>query len=347
MALGLVGAVVLSAGLVIGLGTGAASAGHIGDSTATTVATVPEPVVTSVAEPAATTEVLPGKGKPVIRIGDMNTPEQFIIGALYEVALEHQGYKVYVSRNVNAPSQVVGGLHDGSLDLYPEYLGVWNSAVAHLHSRFRTFKASFAAAGNYARHNGYVLLAPTPFSDTSCVAVLAQYAQANGVNSLPELARGQPISFGAPLEFQTLSDGLPALEQSYHLKPDYVQRITDGYQYWWLRTGNVQAAYCSTTDPLLAGTKYVALRDPKHIFGHGNVVAVTTGKIISDEGPAYAHTIERVDSLLTLSAMRGLNAEDEQGHHDPGQIAKQFLEGNGVLPPSRYAPVPTATSTAG
>jgi osmoprotectant transport system substrate-binding protein len=165
------------------------------------------------------------------------------------------------------------------------------------------------------------------------------------VYSIPELARGAPIIFGAPLRFQTSGDGLPALEQSYHLHPGYVQRMADNVQYWWLRTGNVQAAYCSTTDPLLAGTKYVALQDPKQIFGHGNIIAVTTPKVLTDEGPAFANTIRQVDRLLTLKAMRGLNAEYQLGHHDLNQIATQFLEGNGVLPPARYAPVPTTTAT--
>lgn len=345
-ALGAVAALVLSGGLLIGLDAGSASAGHIPTaSTTASVATIPEPVVTTVTAPASTGRPLPGTNKPKIRLSDMNTPEQFIVGQLYAVALAQQGYTVLLFRNGGILSQDLGGLHDGSLDAFPEYLGVWNSSVARLHQRFRTLRASFGAARRFARRHGYVLLQPTPFSDTSCVAVLRQYAEANHVYSIPELARGGPIIFGAPLQFQSGGDGLPALAHGYRLHPDFVEQIADGLQYWWLRTGNVEAAYCATTDPLLDGTKYLALRDPKHIFGHGNVVAVTTRRVMKAEGPAFAHTIERVDALLTLRAMRGLNAEYQLGRHDPVQIATQFLEGNGILPPARYAPVPT-TPTA-
>jgi osmoprotectant transport system substrate-binding protein len=338
-------ALLLSAGLLVGLGTGSASAGH--DTTATTtVATIPEPVVTTVTTPTPTTEVLPGAGKPKILLSDMNTPEQFIIGQLYAVALQHEGYRAVLTRNGGLLSQDLGGLQNGALDVFPEYLGLWNSSVAHLHQRFRTLRASYGAARLYARRNGYVLLKPTPFSDTRCVAVLAQYARANHVYSILELARGGPIIFGAPLQFQSGGDGLPGLAQSYGLHPDYVEQIADGLQYRWLRTGNVDAAYCSTTDPLLGGTKYVQLQDPKHIFGHGNVVAVTTRRAIRAEGPTFVHTIDQVDALLTLRAMRGLNAEYQLGGHDPVQIATQFLEGNGVLPPAHYAPVPTSVTTS-
>jgi osmoprotectant transport system substrate-binding protein len=336
--------VMLSVGLLVGLGTGSASAGHTDTATGTAVATIPEPVVTTVTAPTTTTQTLPGANRPAVALSDMNTPEQFIIGQLYQVALEQQGYKVVLYRNGGLLSVDLGALRNGSLAVFPEYLGVWNSSVAHLHRSFRTLRASFGAARVFARRNGYVLLKPTPFSDTNCVAVLAQYAQANDVHSIPELAHGEPIIFGAPLQFQSSGDGLPGLARSYGLHPDYVEPIADGLQYWWLRTANVEAAYCASTDPQLASTKYVQLRDPKQLFGHGNVIPVTTRHAMRAEGKVFTRTLERVDALLTLQAMRGLNAEYQLGRHDPAQIATQFLEGNGILPPARYAPVPTTTT---
>lgn len=342
-------ALVLTGGLGIGLSTGSASAGHTKSATTpTTAATVPEPVVTTVAQPTDETSTLPGTDKPPVTVGDLNGPEeQFIIGELYAFALKQEGYSVLPPyRNLGDPHQRTAALQDGTLDIYPEYLGEWNSAIAHVHRRFSSLQASLRAARKYAKRHGFVLLPPTPFSDTSCVAVLSQYAQANHVYSIPELARRGPIIFGAPLNFQNIADGVPELEQSYRLHPGYLQTIGVGLQYSWLRTSNVDAASCATTDPSLSSSRYLELRDPKHIFGYGNVVPVTTPHVLKVEGPTFEHTIERVDALLTLRAIRGLNAEIELGGHSPTDIAEQFLEGNGILPPSRYAPVPTTTSTS-
>jgi osmoprotectant transport system substrate-binding protein len=338
-------ALVLIVGLLAGWRVGAASAGHAGTSTATMGTTVPEPVVTAVTPPARPAEDLPGAGRPTVTLADENIPEQFIIGQLYESALTYEGYKVILTRNLGPWNGRALAMEHGTLDLYPEYLGAWNSRIAHLHTRYQRRSASYAAGDAWAHRHGLTLLPPTPFSDTHCVAVLKQYAEDNHVYSLPQLARGDGIIFGAAPGFPSLGDGLPALEHAYHLHPGYVQPIGSGGEYWWLNSGNVQAADCETTDPSLAGPKYVQLADPKHIFGWGNVVPVTTPHVLKAEGKAFGSTIEKIDALLTQRAMRGLNAEIELGNHSPTAIAYQFLEGNGILPRSRYAPVSTTTGT--
>jgi osmoprotectant transport system substrate-binding protein len=339
----LAAALTLSAGLIAGLDAGTASAGHSG-TTGSSTATVPtQPAVTTVTTPT-TPATGPGYNKRTVQLGDMNTSQQFVLGQLYKLALEQKGYTIALTRNVGAIHVAQTALKEGSLDLYPNYLGEWNSRVAHLHRRFQTLSASYGAGKFYARKHGFVLLKPTPFSDTSGLAVTSEYAQQNHVRSIPALARGTGIIIAAPLEFETGPDGLPALANAYHLHP-VVQGIDVGSQYLWLESGNVQAAYVDTTDPKLASPEFRELQDPKHVFGFGNVVPVTTPKVLANEGPAFKRTINSVDALLTLRAIRGLDYEVIVEHHDPTAVARQFLEGNGILPPIVYAPVPTSTGS--
>ncbi|HUY59458.1 MAG TPA: glycine betaine ABC transporter substrate-binding protein [Solirubrobacteraceae bacterium] len=336
----------LSAGLIAGLGAGIASAGHARTAAAATMATVPtQPAVTTVATPTTPATGLPGYNKPTVLLGDMNTPQQFVIGQLYKLALEQQGYTVNLTRNIGAIHTAQVALEGGTLDLYPNYVGMWNSLVAHLHQRFKTLSASYAAGKAYARKHGFVLLPPTPFSDTHGLAVTSEYAQQNHVNSIRELARGPGIIIAAPLEFETGPDGLPALAEAYHLHPGVVKEIDVGSQYMWLESGNVQAAYVDTTDPNLGRPAFRELKDPKHVFGFGNVVPVTTPEELTAEGPAFKRTIEGVDALLTLRAIRGLDYEAAVSRHEPASIAREFLQGYGILPPTVYAPVATATGS--
>jgi osmoprotectant transport system substrate-binding protein len=350
---GLAAVVVLAAGLLAGWGAGAGAAGDRSTSstsaasTDVTTGTVTQPVVTAVTTPTPQAN-LPGSGRPIVHLGDMASPEQFILGQLYEIALEHEGYTVYLDHSLGGPwSSRVQGMQHNQLDLYPEYLGEWNSRIAHLNRRFKTLAASYAAGERYARSQGLELLPPTPYSNTSCVAVLAQYAAQNHVYSIPQLVRGPGIIFGSSPVLQVQADGLPRLRDVYHFHPASVQPIGVGLQYDRLNAGNVQAAFCTTTDPQLITPNYVELADPKHVFGYGNIVPVTTQQVIKAEGPAFVKTIEKIDSLLTLRAIRGLNAEIELGGHDPANIAYQFLAGNRVIiPAARYAPVPAPTTTS-
>lgn len=339
-------ALTLSAGLIAGLGAGTASAGRDRNAAGTSTATVPtQPAVMTVTTPTTPAAQLPGYNRPTVSLGDMNTPQQFVIGQLYKLALQQQGYTISLSRNVGIIKVAQYALKERTLDLYPNYLGVWNSRVAHLHQRFKTLSASYAAASAYAHAHGFVLLKPTPFSDTWGLAVTSEYAQENRVRSIPELARGTGIIIAAPLEFETGPDGLPALAKAYHLDPGSVQGIDVGSQYMWLQSGNVQAAWVDTTDARLSRPGFRELRDPKHVFGFGNVVPVTTPRVLKREGPVFRQTIDKVDALLTLRAIRGLDYEASVERHNPADIAREFLQGYGIIPATVYAPVAGATGS--
>jgi osmoprotectant transport system substrate-binding protein len=73
------------------------------------------------------------------------------------------------------------------------------------------------------------------------------------------------------------------------------------------------------------------------VFGWGNVVPVVTQKVLEQEGPAFAATIDKVSALLTTSVIRQLNAAVALGHQDPAKVAKQFLEAHDLVPQSQQS----------
>lgn len=315
-----------------GRGVPAAATGQLTTATsATTTATV----------------TLPGAGKPPVMLGDMNTPEQFILGGLYEAALTAQGYSVEMTRNVGTPSVRAQAMLQGSLDLYPEYLNIWNSQVVRYHHRFPTLKAAFRAAQHWARPRGLELLTPTPFSDTSGLAVLRSFARAHRLRTLADLRRvSGTLVIGSPLEFSSQRVGLPAVLRAYRFTPASTVPVNIGAQYGALRNGRVGAVYVATTDGQLSQAQYRLLADPRHILGYGNVVPVVSRQAILREGPAMVRAIDQVDALLTQSVMQGLNAEVELGHHQPSLVAREFLQGNGILLPPSWPHAGLTTTTA-
>ncbi len=314
--------VAAAAGLLPGCGgSKQSSSAHSTRSDATTTLTTP----------------LPGTGRPPVAVGDKNTyPEQFVLGALYEQALAAQGFSVTLNRNIGPTEVTIRALQAGSLALYPEYVGVWDSAVAGYRRTFKTFRQAYDAGTRYARRHGFQLLKPTPFSNTDALGVTLTYAVENGLDKVGDLRKvASKLTIGGPPEFENSLTGLAGVEQAYGFAPAAFKPLAVGDQYQALDKGTVQAADVNTTDGELSSDSYALLRDTNHVFGFGNVVPVVTEKAIEQEGPGFATTINAVSALLTLPVMRQLNAAVALNHEDPTAVAKQFLEAHHLVPPGQ------------
>jgi osmoprotectant transport system substrate-binding protein len=295
--------------------------------------TATAPSSTSTGTSAART--LPGTGKPSVTIGDKNYTEQFVLGDLYRQGLEAEGFTVELTQNIGPTDVTLRALASGSLAMYPEYLNVFNSAVAKYGRAFSTEQAAYQAAQRYAGTHGLALLSPTPFSDTDAIAVTAGYAQNNHLHSLRDLARLVPAPvLGGPPEFPQSRPGLSDLERAYGLTTHGFKPIAVGDQYSALDDGSVQAADVNSTDGQLASGDYRLLADPDNVFGWGNVVPVVSSRALNAEGPAFAATVNRITGLLTMPVIRELNQAVDVAGQDPAAVAKQFLETHGVIAPS-------------
>jgi osmoprotectant transport system substrate-binding protein len=276
--------------------------------------------------------VLPGVGKPPVTIGDKNFTEQFLLGELYAQALTAQGYSVQLNRDIGPTEVTMRAIYSGRLDMYPEYVGTWNTAVAGLKPSFKTARGAYLAACRYARLHGLELLAPTPFSDTGGLAVTVSYRSAHALRTIADLRKvAQTLTLGAPPQFQQSAAGLGALEQSYGFVPATLKPLAIGGQYQALDHRIVQAAEVNTTDGQLDTGNYALLADPRKVFGWGQAVPVVPAAVLRVEGPAFAATVDRVSKLLTVAAIRQLNAAVDIYGQDPALAAKEFLQAHGLV----------------
>ena len=319
-------------------GTTSSTQGAPTSSSSTTSASASATTSTATRSAGATTAdttALPGAGKPVITVGDKNYAEQFVLGQLYAQALRAQGYSVNVNQNIGPTDVTVQALKNGSLTVYPEYLNTFNTVVAGYRHGFRTLLDAYDGAEHYALSHGMQVLAPTPFSDTSAIAVTVAYAAQNHVRGLGDLAHlTADLTLGGPPQFQQGTPGLPALNDVYGFVPIGYRPMAVGDQYSALNNGAIQAAEVNSTDGELATGDYAVLRDPRRVFGWGNVVPVASAKAMMTEGPAFADTIQRVNDTLTTTSIRQLNYAVSIAGKDPASVARQFLQTHGLLAPT-------------
>jgi osmoprotectant transport system substrate-binding protein len=274
---------------------------------------------------------LPGKGKPAVTIGDKNFTEQYILGELYAQALRAKGYTVKIKANIGSSEIIDKALTSGKLDMYPEYEGVILSELAHQKQRPSTADEAYAAAKKFEETRGHTLLDKTPYFNTDALAVKPDYASKNGLESVADLKKlGKKVKLGAPPEFKTRYEGLIGLKQQYGVDPTFVP-LAIGLQYKALDDGKIQAADVFTTDGQLQGGKYKILKDPKFIFGFQNVAPVVSQKVLNQQGSDFADTLNAVTAKLTTEAMQKMNGAVDLDKQKPADVAKQFLQANGLL----------------
>ena len=161
--------------------------------------------------------------------------------------------------------------------------------------------------------------------------MLPDYAREHALRSVADLAAIRGLKLGAPPEFRQRETGLVGLERVYGIRDVDFSPLTIGLQYQALDDGKIDAADVFTTDGQLQGGRYVVLTDPKNVFGFQNVSPIVSSKVLRAEGPAFAETLNAVSQQLTTRAMQQMNAAVAIDKQSPADVAKQFLQANGLV----------------
>src|SRR4051794_19891394 len=265
-----------------------------------------------------------------ITIGTKNFPEQFVLGELYRQSLEAHGFQVRLKSDIGSSEIVDRALTAGSLDMYPEYIGVALSELAGKTKRPKSAAEAYREAKAFEESRGFTLLGITPFTDQNALAVLPAYAKRWHLRTIADLARiPGKVSIAAPPEFESRFEGLIGLRKVYGLGRFAMKPMKIGDQYGALDKHMADVANVFTTDGQLEKGRYVLLRDPRNLFTYQNVAPVIRKDLLR-KYPKLAPAINRVSSKISTKAMRAMNAAVVQRGEKPAAVAERFLRQAGV-----------------
>ena len=273
----------------------------------------------------------PGKGKPAVTLGTKDFTEEFVLGELYKQALEAKGYTVNLKKNIGSTEIIDKALTSNKIDGYPEYLGVSVAVTFAKDIIPKSAQQTYDLAKKLYADRGQVLSQQTPFFDVDAIATTKDFATKNNLKSVADLKKLGSFTVGARPEFKSRYQGLKGMQQVYGLTNAKFKQLALGIQYQALDSGDVDSANVFSTDAQLASGKYTVLQDPKGVFGYQHVAMVMNKKKNDALGPEFFATIDEVSKLLTNDAMISMNkavATDKQPEAD---VAKKFLQANGVL----------------
>jgi osmoprotectant transport system substrate-binding protein len=276
----------------------------------------------------------PANGKVSLTIGSKNFPEQEILGEIYAQALGAAGYKVKSDLNLGSETVAHKAVQSGAISGYPEYASTALTSFFGLEPEEVPSDANEAweKANEEFEKEGLVAFEPTPFASANAVGTLKKTAEKYGLKDVSDLEGvSEKLSlYGSP-ECRQRIDCLAGLEELYGLKFKSFHPVDISLRYTVLEKGQADLSILFTTDPQLSAEKdkFVILEDDKHVFPAGNVIFVTTPKVVEKAGPDYEKTIVEVQKGLTLPVMQELDARVELEKQTPKEAAAAYLKSAG------------------
>ncbi|MEJ1155961.1 ABC transporter substrate-binding protein [Microbacterium marmarense] len=266
-----------------------------------------------------------------IVVGSFAFPESEILGEIYAQALEAAGFDVDTQFNIGPRQQTIPALQDGSINLIPEYNG---NLLAYYDTEFeeRTTEDVDAALVDAVAADDLVVYDSAAAEDKDAYVVTSEFAEANDLTEIGDLAGVQPFVLGANPQFGELGYGIPGLASVYGVTdvefvpiedfggPDTVKQLVDD---------TVQVADIYTTSPALVAEDLVVLEDPENLIAAQNIIPLASTAIDSEELAAVLNEISAALTTDDLIALRDRVEGDEQA--SAATAATDWLTENGLL----------------
>ena len=281
----------------------------------------------------------PSGGGPVT-VAAFNFGESQILAYLYAGALEQAGYDVTVkalgAREVVEPALEKGSA-DGGVDVVPEYLATFTEFLnkkvngtdaAPLASG--DVAATLAAVRPLASGLGIEVLEPSPAADQNAFAVTEEFASANGLTTLSDLADySGPLVLGGPPECPQRPFCRPGLEQTYGLTFTGFTSLDVGGPLTKkaLQSGAIQLGLVFSSDGGIDAFGLTVLEDDKRLQNADNVVAAVNADVVSD---ALTEALDGVAAALTTDDLIALNKQVDIDGEDPADVAQAWLQDQGL-----------------
>ncbi|OYN84601.1 ABC transporter substrate-binding protein [Parenemella sanctibonifatiensis] len=268
-----------------------------------------------------------GEGGPLV-IGSQQYYSNEIIAELYAQILEAAGREVDRQYQIGQREVYLPELESGRIDLLPEYGG--NLLQYFDDQTSATTSEEIQAALAEVAPAGLRVLPYAAATDQDAYVCTQAFSEEHGLTSLADLAgAGVDLVVAANSEFGTRPYGPDGLQSVYGASATLLPVEDSGgpLTVKALLDGDANLADIYTASPVIDTENLVVLEDPESLILPQNVTPLVSERI-DDEAAA---AIQTVTDLLTLEALREMNARSVNDQANSEVIAKDWLEANGLL----------------
>jgi osmoprotectant transport system substrate-binding protein len=268
-----------------------------------------------------------------ITVASLNSSESLTLANIYAQALQSQGYKTPLKRNLGRRDVVEPALERGEIDLYPGYAASELEFVNKGKGEATPDpQATVAKLRTYLEPQKIKVLEPALASDEIAFAVTKRTANRFYLSKLSDLIPvAKQLTLGAPPECPTQPSCAKGLKDKYGIEFKAFKPF-DGRGSPLLKTalerGDVDVALLWSTDAAIAARSFVILDDDRHLQNAENVVPLIRSSVANDE---VVKLLNRISARLTTEGLIDLNRQADIDNQDPFVVAQKWLETNGFF----------------
>lgn len=270
------------------------------------------------------------------KVGSKEFTESIILGKILKYVLEDAGATVEDKTNIKGSANTREAMTNGEIHMYWEYTGTaWETYLGHdtviadQEEQYQKVKEEDLAKNKVA------WLPMSPMVDVYALATTKDFASAHNLTKDSQIA-SLPVeeqTFCLASEFLTRPDGWPGFTKAYGISPpeSNLRQLALGSIYSVLAKGkDCNFGEVFTTDGRILALNLVVLEDDKKFFPNYNA-AVTMMQATLDEHPELAGLFAPVSEKITNSVMTELNAQVDVEGDDADDVAKKWLEKEGLI----------------
>lgn len=262
-------------------------------------------------------------GSDTIVVGSQAYYSNEIIAEIYAQALEADGFTVERNFSIGQRDAYMPALENGEVQVFPEYTG--NLLQFFDPETTATSTEDVYVALQEALPDGLAVLDQSAATDQDSYNVTADFAEANGLTSIGDLADvDEEIVVGGPAELEERPYGPQGLADVYGV--DVAFEATGDTTVQDLVAGTVNVANVFSADPRIQTEGLVTLEDPEGLFLASNVVPLVS-EDVADE---VAASIDPVSAALTPEGLVDLNVQSTEERRSSSDIAADWLAENGL-----------------
>lgn len=275
--------------------------------------------------------------KPNVSVGSAGFWESAVVGEMYAQALEAAGYPVERHLEIGERPAVHAAFDAGDINLIPEYLGGLAGQGLGLEELSPDPQEAWDNMQDALGEKGWVVYDFSPGTDADGFAVRSETAEEHGLATMSDLAGvADQLTWGIAEGCPDNPVCGPGLNEVYGIDLSQIDVVTlppcSTDMATALNDEAIDVAQVCTTQPEIVSMNLVLLDDDMHLQPAQNMVPMASQEL-ADAAPAdFAETLNAIQAKLTTEALTELGAAININQESIEDVARQFLEDQGLLP---------------